>query len=38
MILQDSGVHSQSFAETLIEDTGTTDEVRDITAFLYAGT
>lgn len=36
--LQESGAHSQSFAESLIEENGATDEVRDVAGFLYAGT
>ena len=36
--IQESGVHSQGFAETMIEKIGATDEVRDVTGFLYTGT
>ena len=38
LYIQESGVHSPCFAETMIEETGATDEVRDVTGFLYAGT
>ncbi len=38
LYIQESGVHSQSFAETMIEEIGATDQVRDVTGFLYAGT